>query len=55
MKWIPKDNKALIDECKPNGPTFIRGQIFVLENLFCRESWRRASNCGTWIVDAPRT
>jgi len=25
MKWIPKGNKALIDECKPNGPTFIRG------------------------------
>jgi len=25
MKWIPKCNKDLIDECKLNGPTFIRG------------------------------
>ena len=25
MKWIPKGNKALINECKSNGPTFIRG------------------------------
>ena len=25
MKWIPKKNKACIDEYKPDGPTFIRG------------------------------
>ena len=25
MKWIPKYSKGSIDECKPNGPTFIRG------------------------------
>ena len=25
MKWIPKCNKDSIDECKLNGPTFIRG------------------------------
>jgi len=25
MKWIPKCSKGSIDECKPNGPTFIRG------------------------------
>ena len=25
MKWIPKGNKALIDEYKPDGPTLIRG------------------------------
>ena len=25
MKWIPKCNKDSIDECKQNGPTFIRG------------------------------
>jgi len=25
MKWIPKCCKASNDECKPNGPTFIRG------------------------------
>ena len=25
MKWIPKGNKTLIDEYKPDGPTFIRG------------------------------
>jgi len=27
MKWIPKGNKGLIDECKPNGTTFIMGPI----------------------------
>jgi len=25
MKWIPKCCKGSYDECKPNGPTFIRG------------------------------
>ena len=25
MKWIPKCNKDSIDQCKQNGPTFIRG------------------------------
>ena len=25
MKWIPKGNKAFVDEYKPDGPTFIRG------------------------------
>ena len=25
MKWIPKCCKGSNDECKPNGPTFIRG------------------------------
>ena len=25
MKWIPKCSKGSIDECKPNGPIFIRG------------------------------
>jgi len=25
MKWIPMCNKGSIDECKPNGPTFVRG------------------------------
>ena len=55
MKWIPKCSKGSNDERITNGPTFIRDQIFVLENLLCRKPWSRACNNGTWTVGAPST
>ena len=55
MKWIPKFCKDSNDECKPNGPTFIRGikslylKIYFVGNL---EGEHATMLPGLWVLKA---